>query len=414
VSFAGVLSKPRVTGDPAVVSAEAVRFEEVAATISAAADSLRRLDAGTTSSDAVDAFLLKAADLESRLRTAHGRYAETGSALHGYATALSEAQASAGPALRSYDAEVERRDAAASLEVRFEQMAMIATDDESTEWYRQQARAQASRRDDAAVMVARHGASVDAAHESVEAAARTAIARIDTATDDGLRDTVWDDVSVAVGDGYDAFQAWMEENDAWISTVLDVATVIGIALAFASVLFPLTCWIGPLVFAVMAASIVAQGARAVAGTGSYVDLAVSLASVATFGVGGAVLQAAVRSSVAKVALARVGELSRAGVPVRTAFKGVTGEFDAAMRGSVDLVSRLRGMGNGELARVAQWATYSSAGASAAAQGVVKELNRNMMAAASFRLGSIVLDSGRVLYSRKDPHGSEGSYSGAPG
>jgi hypothetical protein len=390
VSFAGVLSKPRVTGDPAVVSAEAVRFEEVAATISAAADSLRRLDAGTTSSEAVDAFLLKAADLESRLRTAHGRYAETGSALHGYSTALSEAQASAGPALRSYDAEVERRDAAASLEARFEQLAMIATDDESTEWYRQQARAQATRRDDAAVMVARHGATVDAAHESVEAAARTAIARIDTATDDGLRDTVWDDVSVAVGDGYDAFQAWMEENDEWISAVLDVASTVSLVLAFAAFWVP---GLNVVLLGVAVAVLAVATARLAAGSGTWTELGFTALSLASFGTGALLVRSATTATKG-VAAGRVAALVDEGCSTSLASSWVATSWSRAAPGLGDKFLA-KGFGDPAIARLLHFLRSSRPGAFADDPFVVASIVRRLNAARWIALGDTAVGAGRV-------------------
>lgn len=390
MSFAGVLSKPRVTGDPAVVSAEAVRFEEVAATISAAADSLRRLDAGTTSSEAVDAFLLKAADLESRLRTAHGRYAETGSALHGYSTALSEAQASAGPALRSYDAEVERRDAAASMEARFEQMAMTATDDESTEWYRQQARAQATRRDDAAVMVARHGATVDAAHESVEAAARTAIARIDTATDDGLRDTVWDDVSVAVGDGYDAFQAWMEENDEWISAVLDVASTVSLVLAFAAFWVP---GLNIVLLGVAVAVLAVATARLAAGTGTWTELGFTALSLASFGTGALLVRSATTATKG-VAAGRVAALVHEGCSTSLASSWVATSWSRAAPGLGDKFLA-KGFGDPAIARLLHFLRSSRPGAFADDPFVVASIVRRLNAARWIALGDTAVGAGRV-------------------
>ena len=394
MSFAGVLSKPGVTGDPAMVSAEAVRFEEVAATISAAADSLRRLDAGTTSSEAVDAFLLKAADLESRLRTAHGRYAETGSALHGYSTVLSEAQASAGPALRSYDAEVERRDAAASLEARFEQLAMVATDDESTEWYRQQARAQATRRDDAAVMVARHGATVDAAHESVEAAARAAIARIDTATDDGLRDTVWDDVSVAVGDGYDAFQAWMEENDEWISAVLDVASVVGMILAVVALMIP---GVNVLAAMVMIGAAVIATLRAVAGTGSWEAVAFAALSLATFGTGSLLVASATRATEG-LSVARMSHLVRAGNSEEFASRWVATVWRRSAPGFAN--PRLKAsLGDASMAQIRHFVQPLRPGAAADDVLVVEGVLRKLDHARRLAAGDFLVTAGKFTYDK---------------
>ncbi|WP_148061478.1 hypothetical protein [Frigoribacterium sp. PhB160] len=340
--------------------------------------------------------MLKAADLESRLRTAHGRYAETGSALHGYATALSEAQASAGPALRSYDAEVERRDAAASLEVRFEQMAMIATDDESTEWYRQQARAQASRRDDAAVMVARHGASVDAAHESVEAAARTAIARIDTATDDGLRDTVWDDVSVAVGDGYDAFQAWMEENDAWISTVLDFVSTVSWILAAAAFWVP---GLNVVLLGVAVAVLALATARLAAGTGTWTELGFAALSLASFGTG-ALLVRSVTAATKGVAAGRVAALIDEGCSTSFATSWVATSWSRAAPGLGDRFLA-RAFGDPAIGRLLHFLRPSRPGAFADDPVVVASILRRVDAARRMAIGDTLIGVGRAASARFD-------------
>jgi len=116
--------------------------------------------------------------------------------------------------------------------------------------------------------------------EDRDRAADRAIARLDVATDDGVRDAVFDD-----------FAGWMEENDEWIDTVLTVAGYVGLVVGVVALFFPLTSWLAVILIATMVVGVTGDVARAVAGTGSWADAALSVVSCLTFGLGGSVVKA---------------------------------------------------------------------------------------------------------------------------
>ena len=297
-----------VSGDPVLVNAMASHYESVAASIRGAAAKLRSLETGSSSSDAVDAFLVKAAEVAVSLSKAEGRYGETGSALKSYASELSLAREAAAPALVNHRDAVDDLAAAEQLVERFEHFALVATDEVAKQEHLDQATAQRSKAEEARGRVALSARCLSDAHTSVETAATAAIARIDDATEDGLADTLWDDLGGAWDAGFEAFQTWMEENDSWISTLVDALTVIGGLLAFASLFIP---GINLLVLAVLAVSVGLAVARFAAGTGSALDLVMALISVATLGIGGT-LVASARASVKVVSANRVAGLTRSG------------------------------------------------------------------------------------------------------
>jgi len=114
-----------VPGDPVVVGQMAQRFSLTAASIGSAASSLRSLDMSSAESEAVAAFLVKAADLESRLSTARGRYVEAGAALGSYAGSLASALDESRPAVRDNDRAREDFAAADRLVTTYEGRAML-------------------------------------------------------------------------------------------------------------------------------------------------------------------------------------------------------------------------------------------------------------------------------------------------
>jgi hypothetical protein len=320
-----------VSGDPGLVNAMADHYESVAASIRGAATRLRSLDAGSSSSDALDAFLAKAQQVSASLGKAEGRYGETGSALKTYASELSLAQEAAAPALANHRDAVDDLAAAERLVERYDQLALVATDEVTKQEHLDQAAAQRAKADDARGRVAIYARRLADAHASVETAANTAIARIDDATDDGLDDTVWDDLGAAWDAGFAAFQTWMEENDSWISTVVDALTIVGGLLAFASLFIP---GLNLVILAVMAVSLGLAVGRFAAGTGTALDLAMALVSVATLGIGGT-LVASARSSIKVVSANRVAGLVRSGNTRRLATLRVSTSWSRAQPGLGD-------------------------------------------------------------------------------
>lgn len=332
-TLAGVTSDSLVgvPGDPGLVNSVADHYESVAASIRGAAARLRSLDAGSSSSDAIDAFLAEAQQVSASLGKAEGRYGETGSALKTYASELSLAQEAAAPALANHRDAVDDLAAAERLVERYEQLALVATDEVTKQEHLDQAVAQRAKADDARGRVALYARRLADAHASVETAANVAIAKIDDATDDGLDDTVWDDLGGAWDAGLAAFQTWMEENDAWISTVVDALTIVGGLLAFASLFIP---GLNLVILAVMAVSLGLAVGRFAAGTGSALDLAMALVSVATLGIGGT-LVASARSSMRVVSTNRVAGLVRSGNTRRLATLRVSKSWSRAQPGLGD-------------------------------------------------------------------------------
>jgi len=298
-----------VPGDPVVVGQMAQRFSSTAESIGSAASSLRSLDMSSAESEAVAAFLVKAADLESRLSTARGRYVEAGAALGSYAGSLASALDESRPAVRDNDRAREDFDAADRLVTTYEGRAMLEPAGPAKQQYEDWAAAQVVRREEARDRIATSARRLAAAHAAADAAAVVAIRRIDDASDDGLDDSLWDDlggvahtVGTLVGDagaavseawdasalrdvvapGLESFQDWMRENDAWIGQIVDVLDRVSIMVGFLSLAFPL---LGPLALALALMSVGLTLVRSLAGTSTLVDVGFAVLSLFTLGTG---------------------------------------------------------------------------------------------------------------------------------
>jgi len=290
-----------VPGDPDVVASLARQYASVARVMLDASSRLRALDGDGSRSDAVDAFLAKADDLAERLGRVRGRYDEAGAALLEYSGALRLAVDDAAAASR---ARVSAEDDLVTAEKlrRYHQDAADATEDGPLKDHDQrQADRQRYLADEAAWRVTAAHRRLDTAREDSDRAAERAVARLDVATDDGIRDAVFDD-----------FAGWMAENDAWISDVLDVMGNVCIVLTVLSFFFPLA-WIGLALVALTVAIAVGATARAAAGTGSWAEAVLALASCATMGVGGA-LSGTVRAELSSLRATRTAALEAAGAP----------------------------------------------------------------------------------------------------
>jgi hypothetical protein len=346
-----------VSGDPVLLNSMASHYESVAASIRGAAAKLRSLETGSSSSDALDAFVVKAGEVAASLGKAEGRYGETGSALKAYASELSLAREAAAPALANHRDAVDDLAAAEKLVERYEHFALVATDEVKKQEHRDQAAAQRSKAEEARGRAALHARRLTDAHTSVEIAATAAMARIDEATDDGLADTLWDDLGGAWDAGFAAFQKWMEENDSWISALLDVLTVVGGALAVASLFIP---GLNIVVLAVLALSVGVAAARFAAGTGSALDFALAVLSVATLGIGGA-LVASAKASVKVVSANRIAGLVKSGDSQRLAVLRVEKSWSRAKPGVGDKFL-LRGFGDESMAQMLHFLRSSRPGA----------------------------------------------------
>ncbi|WP_370544149.1 putative T7SS-secreted protein [Frigoribacterium sp. VKM Ac-1396] len=347
-----------VSGDPGVVNSMADHYESVAASIRGAATRLRSLDAGSSSSDALDAFLAKAQQVSASLGKAEGRYGETGSALKTYASELSLAQEAAAPALANHRDAVDDLAAAERLVERYEQLALVATDEVTKQEHLDQAVAQRAKADDAGGRVALYARRLADAHASVETAATVAIARIDDATDDGLDDTVWDDLGGAWDAGFAAFQTWMEENDSWISGFMDVLTILGELLAALAFIVPGLNVVAAII-AVLAFAITA--ARASAGTATLGDVLLAGLSMATMGIGGAAVASA-RAGMRGIASARAaGLVTHGGVSRGSAAAWVSKSWSRAQPGLGDW-TLVKALGDSDVARMLHFLRSSRPGA----------------------------------------------------
>jgi hypothetical protein len=344
-----------VTGDADRVVVMAQRFGSTAETIRAAARSLRALDDGGSSSDAVDAFMAKAVVLAAQMARAEGRYEVAGDALSAYARVLAVAQESSARAVRDHRGATDDHDVQHRQAERFRGQAMLEPEGESKRWLEDQARLHQSRSDDARTRVAALGRVIDEAHAEVAAAAALAISRLDGASGDGLRDSVFDDIGGAVDAAYEGFQVWMEDNDAWITDVVDALGTIGFALMFIA---PLVPGVNVLVAVAAALVLVAVTAKAVAGTGTWGEVAIALFSVVAFGAG-AVLSKGATQGVNALKGSRVSQLRASGVDAPLANTWVNRMWARAEPGSMNS-SLIRAAGDPFVAQVSRFIRPSKA------------------------------------------------------
>ena len=390
MNVAGDLSKPRVTGDPTQVLALAVRWGATAELIWSAAESLRTLDAEGAQSDAIEAFLASAGEVEQQLRSVHGRYQGAGEALRAYAAALEEAQAASAPALREHGLAVDDHDAARRLVEKYEGMALVAVGEEARADYEELARVQRLRLAEAAERVVLHGGRVDAAHAAVEAAATTAIARLDDLEADGPRDSFWDDVSGAAGVAFDGFQQWMEDNDHWIDGLVTAAGIIGMVLAGVAMFIP---GLNVLALALMVGILAVTSAQAVAGTGTWEDVAYAALSLATFGAGSALVSSA-KTAAKGIGAARINSLVSSGQSRSFATATVKQAWDRSSAGVLHKSLR-RELGNSEAAQIRRFLQRGRPGASTDDPGAIAR-TMDKLNGARFLSGSDVVVSGGRL------------------
>jgi hypothetical protein len=347
-----------VSGDPVLLNSMASHYESVAASIRGAAAKLRSLETGSSSSDALDAFVAKAEEVSASLGEAEGRYGETGSALKVYASELSLAQEAAAPALANHRDAVDDLAAAEKLVERYEHFALVATDEVTKQEHLDQAAAQRTKAEEARGRVSLYARRLTDAHTSVETAATAAIARIDDATDDGLADTLWDDLGGAWDAGFAAFQKWMEENDSWISDILEILTYVGGAIAVLAFIIP---GINVIAAAITLIAFAVAVARLAAGTGTVTELLLAGVSMVTMGVGGAAVASA-RAGMKGVASGRAaGLVSRDGISRAAALSSVSRSWSRAKPGLGDW-TLVRALGDSEVARMLHFLRSSRPGA----------------------------------------------------
>jgi hypothetical protein len=377
-----------VTGDADRVVVMAQRFGSTAETIRAASRSLRALDDGGSSSDAVDAFLAKAATLAAQMARAEGRYEVAGDALSAYARVLAVAQESSARAVRDHRGATDDHDVQHRQAEKFRGQAMLEPEGESKRWLEDQARLHQSRSDDARTRVAALGRVIDEAHAEVAAAAALAISRLDGASGDGLRDSVFDDIGGAVDAAYEGFQVWMEDNDAWITVVIDVASAFGVVLMGVAMFIP-----GVNIAAMLVAGLVLllSTARATAGTGTWGEVAVALLSMALIG-SGALVGKGLSRSVGTLRMARTSQLIESGMSPTLAKAYVSRMWSRSRPGLLDK-ALVRSLGDPFSAQVSRFIKPPRVGGIFDDPVILAEMSRKLNLMKGFQSIDMLLAAG---------------------
>ena len=383
-----------VSGDADRVVVMADRFGSTAESIRSASRSLRALDDGGSSSDAVDAFMAKAALLASQMGRAEERYEAAADALAAYARVLSVAQEAARRALREYGAAVDDHEVNHRQAEKFSGEALLEADELSKQWLQDQERLHRTRSDDARRRVIALGRVVDDAHAEVAAAATVAISRIDGASGDGLRDSVFDDIGGAVGAAYEGFQTWMENNDGWISVVIDVASLAGIVLMGVAMLIP-----GVNIAAMLVAGLVLllSTARATAGTGTWAEVAVALLSMAFIG-SGALAGKGLSRSIGILRQSRTSQLIESGASPNLA-KGYVSRMWSRSRPGILDNSLVRSLGDPFTAQVRRFIRPPRVAGVVDDPVILAEVTRKLTLMKGFQSSDISLAVGGRVHDR---------------
>ncbi|CAN5303823.1 hypothetical protein BH11ACT1_BH11ACT1_22230 [soil metagenome] len=308
-SWYPLASSDPVPGDPSTVRIGGDAYLDVAGTIASAAQRLReiaQIDGSTSQS--VEMIRDKATEVAGSISKAHDRYTTTGQALVTYASELSQAQAESEAVLRAAQnaqsaidsAELSVRRAAAALEE------AEPADQAALRLTLNHARSAVVTADTA---LAHARTDLQRAIDLRDRAAQQAITAIEGITgSDDLNDTLWDNLHLS-----EVF-----------SVISDIA---GLVASVAGILALALCWVPVLGEALAtvaliasAVKLVADFALALAGDGSWSDVAWGVVAVASFGIG-KVLAATARgmtTSASGVARLEAGRAAATSVAERTA------------------------------------------------------------------------------------------------
>ncbi|WP_423922289.1 hypothetical protein ACPEEZ_02465 [Frigoribacterium sp. 2-23] len=348
------------SGDPVAVAGMADRYVAVADSIRGAAARLRSLDRGSMSSEAVEAFMAKADGLAAQLSQAQSRYDETGYALKSYSTSLQIAHDGAAPALRDFELARDDYAAAEKLKRRFQALAL--SDTGSADYHLDQVELQEKKLEEARVWIGAIRTRMTGLTDDLEIAAQRAITRIDDATADGLNDTAFDD-----------FQGWMEDNDGWITVLLDIVNIAAMLLALVALFVP---GLNVIMIGIMIAVAAAQAARWAAGTGSAVDFGMSLVSVFSFGTG-AMVAKGTKQFISSVAARRVDGLVSQGTKSNLAKDWAEAALSRAKPGIGDKFL-LKAFGDTDLASAMHFLQRSRVGSFADDPGTMAQFANRIM------------------------------------
>lgn len=329
------LGSDPVPGDPDVVEGAGNHYVAVAEAIQTAATRLRQIaDHEAMTSLAVSKVREKAEDVADDVERAHERYAGVGQALVRYATPLRTAQADADRALRNAEtAQADLRAAEARESAARSDLETARTNEASAppggppadhsglEGAVSRAAGDAQ---DARNRIAAAKRLVESAETSRDAAAHTAAGAIDDVDDSGdLNDGWWDNHGAKI----------VKTIAEWAGNIAAIAGVAALLVGWIPVIGQaLAAILGTLALLAALVSLLANFTLAMTGDGGWGAVLLDVVSLATFGIGRAVIKgstAAYRGAQATARLnagrmAATSSVSRAAGGSRAAIRGLTG------------------------------------------------------------------------------------------
>lgn len=264
-----------VRGDPDEIERAAKSLTDVAEEITRQAANLRKLStAEGWDADAGRTFADSARELAGQLDKAHGRYATAGGALTRYAPELRHAQSVADAAL------TEAKQAQTTINANRPPTHPLTGPPTPEETTAERRRQYAHDEGISALQAARRKLD-DATHHRDEHAGRAARAISDSIDDDGLKDSRWD-----------KFKNWIHEHADILKTIAKIAEIVATVLstiALAISWIPFLDFLSPVLLTLAAlasgVALVCNLMLALSGDGSWLDVAVDLFAVVTFGYG---------------------------------------------------------------------------------------------------------------------------------
>lgn len=351
-----------IPGSPATVSSRATRFTATADAILEAVSGLRSAIADTSQheSKALDQLAENAGEVATRLESLEGRYRAAGSALNSFATELETAQREADSLVREHAEATAAADRYDREIGHYREQRQRTTDPMEAVDLNQHLTLLNQRQGAQASAAAGAQARFSQIVERLRNAGVDAAGRMQDAMDgDGLNDGMWDN-----------FSGWVAENAEILKAIHKILQIVTMVLSVLSFFIPV---LAPIALAV--AAVTAGLSLILASTGqiSWVDFAIDLITVATFGVA-AIATRAIGGIMNAIKGTRVARLAAQGNS--SALRSVTGSFNGVLRGKngVNLgrvqlpsvqwakeVNAAKGITNAHFVRIAQSARAGAGG-----------------------------------------------------
>lgn len=276
-------------GDPQESAALARRAADTADEINRQASSLRKLaNADWWDADAGREFSEEAEDLAGEMVKVHGRYATVGAQLDTYARALDTAQTETATALRQAKA--------AESTMQSHTTDLLEGVGKPTDEQRTAQRRQEDAYDGAAGALQAARTRMDNAVHDLDGVAQRTADAIKDASDDDVKDGFWDKV-----------KGFVSDHAGFIKAVCDIIGKITTVIAVIALVLALT--IGAPFALLLAGAILTAIALAghtalwAAGEGSWVDVALDVFGLATFGIGGGLTRVGAKAGAQAVSAA---------------------------------------------------------------------------------------------------------------